>query len=195
MADWRSCRRTKSEGECVLQPSLHLPRGSSEVGQDDSQGFRQEVLVVRAKTRGRRRGGIQEEPHLHRLERTGEGRLLAHRDDSVLLLPKVGDLREVCWGRGKRTKESGLGHVKFRCPWDTQGKICHLAKRAALQRRRGEDSELHLHPALAHFPRASKISVLFGLLFESCEVYFSGVDLCFVSGKAEEGEGGSVHMK
>lgn len=79
--------------------------------------------MVRAKTRGRRRGGIQEESHLHRLERTGEARLLAHRADSVLLLPKVGDLQEVCGGRGKRTKEPGLGHVKFRCPWDTQGKI------------------------------------------------------------------------
>lgn len=72
--------------------------------------------------------------------RRGETRVpassLAHRDDSVLLLTEVQNLGEVCGGRGMRANESGLCHVKFRRPWDTQGKICHLATHPAL--RRGE---------------------------------------------------------
>lgn len=59
---------------------------------------------------------------------------------------------------------SGLGLVKFRCPWDTPGKICHLTKHAALQRGKAEDSEQHPLPDPTHFPEAFKIFVLFWLL-------------------------------
>lgn len=102
-----------------------------------------------------------------------------------------GAVEEGGWGGGGGGGVSLAWAVKFPCPWDTQEKRCHLAKHVALRRERVEDSELYPHLGLTLFPGAPKISVLFvvALWSESCEVYFSGVGLCFVPRKAEVGEG------
>lgn len=138
-----------------------------------------------AKTVRRRSARIQEESHVYRPERLGDGGpgcLPAPWPTGMtqwLLLTEVGNLGEVCGGRGRRADESGLGPVKFRCPWDTQGKICRLAKHTALKRGRAEDAELHPHPDLTHFPEAFKIFVLCWLLLDlRVEKFISRVLVC-----------------